>query len=284
MTPAEPASPALSAAAFGRVRAFFREASGIDLKDGKHGLVANRLLRLAMDAGFHALDDYVGHVLGSRATDEERARLVDRLTINETYFFREPQHFEHLARVARAHREAGHRHEFLVWSAAAASGEEAFSAAMVLHDQLGTAPWRVIGTDLSGEMVATAQTALFPMERARHVPPADLQRHCLRGTGAYEGRILISRELRARVSFLQANLMAPPPELPRFDVVFLRNVLIYFEGEAKQALVSQVLGHLQPKGFLYAGHAEQLSGLGLPLRTVQTAVYALAKDGARPGG
>ncbi|MCU0775702.1 MAG: protein-glutamate O-methyltransferase CheR [Ideonella sp.] len=286
-TPRDPADPApvpalLSRQAFDRVRAFFQQASGIALADNKYSLVANRLMRLASDVGSPHLDAYVAHVLGPAATPDEQARLVDRLTINETYFFRESAHFDHLAALARQRRERSPGREFLVWSAAASSGEEAFTAAMVLQEVLGAAPWRVIGTDLSGEMVDVARAGLYPLERGRHIPPALLQRHCLKGVGSYAGQFLVSRELRSRVSFLQGNLLGVLPELPRFDVIFLRNVLIYFDADPKRQIVMRVLQQLAEGGLLYTGHAENLSGLDLPLQLVQTAIYSPRRPGAGP--
>jgi chemotaxis protein methyltransferase CheR len=131
----------------------------------------------------------------------------------------------------------------------------------------------VVGTDLSTEVVRRAQRGLYPMERARNLPQAFLKRYCLRGTGDYQGQLLIDRALRQRVRFTTANLMEPLPELGRFDVIFLRNVLIYFENEAKLSIVQRVLRLLNPGGLLFTGHAESLNNLGLPIKARQPAVY-----------
>ena len=109
------------------------------------------------------------------------------------------------------------------------------------------------------------------------VPQPFLQRYCLKGQGEFEGQLLIARELRAHVQFLQANLMQPLPKLPMFDLIFLRNVLIYFDDDAKAQIVRRVLGQLKPDGALYTGHAESLSTLQLPLRTVANAIHAHAQ-------
>jgi len=264
----------LSQKAFDTVATLFHGVSGIRLGAHKHALVASRLQRLAQEAGEDDVDAYVERVARGHAPHDEMVRLIDRLTTNETYFFREPQHFEHLAgRVAAA---AGQR-DFRVWSAASSSGEEAYSIAMVLAEGRGRQDWEVIGTDLSTAMVDTAQRALYPLERARMVPQAQLKRWCLKGQGRQEGKLMVSRELRAHVRFLQANLMQPlPPELPMFDVVFLRNVLIYFENDAKAHIVRNVISRLKPDGVLYTGHAESLTALGLPLRTAGAAIHAHA--------
>ena len=264
----------LSNKAFESVTQLFHSVSGIRLGAHKQALVAGRLQRLAQEAGEPDVDAYVDKVLRGETPAEEMTRVIDRLTTNETYFFREPQHFNDLQ--SRLSLARGNE-PFQVWSAASSSGEEAFSTAMVLSERLGRRPWQVIGTDLSTAMVESARRGLFPLERARMVPPDYLKRFCLKGQGTHEGSLLISRELRERVHFLQANLMLDlPPELPLFDVIFLRNVLIYFDNDAKGAIVRRVLKQLKPDGVLYTGHAESLSTLNLPVRTVATAIHGHA--------
>ena len=263
----------LSGKAFQSVTQLFQKVSGIRLNDSKHALVTGRLQRLAQEAGETNLDAYVDRLVNGTAPAEEMTRVIDRLTTNETYFFREPQHFNHLSEHLQARRPGG---EFTVWSAASSSGEEAYSIAMLLADELGDAPWRAIGTDLSTSVVASARRGLYPQERARMVPPAYLKRYCLKGQGEHEGRLLVSRPLRERVQFLQANLMQALPQLPMFDVIFLRNVLIYFDNEAKAQIVKRVLTQLKPDGFLYTGHAESLSTLNLPVRVLATAIHVHA--------
>ncbi|HQC94794.1 MAG TPA: CheR family methyltransferase [Aquabacterium sp.] len=264
----------LSSQAFSAVTRLFHSVSGIRLTEAKHALVTGRLQRLASEAGEPDVETYVERLLRGGAPAQEMQRLIDRLTTNETYFFREPQHFNHLAdRLPRV--PAGQ--QFNVWSAASSSGEEAYSVAMLLSDQLAHAPWQVIGTDLSVSMVESARCGLYTFDRARMVPETYLKRFCLKGQGAQTGQVLLERSLRAKVRFEPANLMQPLPDwLPQFDVIFLRNVLIYFDNEAKAEIVRRVLGRLKPGGVLYIGHAESLSNLGLPLRMLATAVHTHA--------
>ena len=264
---------ALSAQSFQSVTRLFHEVSGIRLGENKQALVVGRLQRLAQECGEDNLDRYVERLVRGEASAEEMTRVVDRLTTNETYFFREPQHYNHLATRLQNH-PAGR--EFMVWSAACSSGEEAYSTAMLMDDMLGSAPWQIIGTDLSTAVVESAQRGLFSLERARMVPPDYLKRYCLKGHGPHDGQLLIARALRERVRFECANLMQALPQLPMFDVIFLRNVLIYFDNEAKGAIVRRVLKQLKPDGVLYTGHAESLSTLNLPVRTVATAIHGHA--------
>lgn len=261
----------LSDAAFAAVCDFFCQVSGIRLTPAKRGLVVSRLHRVAVEQGIPDLDEFIARLTAGELGDAVAVAVVDRLTTNETYFFREPAHFDDLRARALAH---GGKTEFAVWSAASSSGEEAYSIAMVLGDVLGERAWRVCGTDLSTAVVAAARQGLYTMERARNVPAAYLKRFCLRGEGPYEGQILMDRSLRGRIDFRCANLMtALPGDLPMFDVIFLRNVLIYFDPPAKADIVKRVIGRLKPGGVLYAGHAESLSGLAVPLQTIAPAIY-----------
>jgi chemotaxis protein methyltransferase CheR len=147
---------------------------------------------------------------------------------------------------------------------------------MLMADLLGNAPWQVVGTDLSTAVVESARRGLYPMDRARMVPPPFLKRFCLKGQGEHEGQLLVAKALRERVRFLSANLMQTLPQLPAFDVIFLRNVLIYFDNEAKQQIVRRVLKQLKPQGVLYTGHAESLSTLNLPVKALATAIHVHA--------
>lgn len=255
---------------FNVVADVFHRVSGIRLVPAKRQLVIGRLQKLASEKGLNSLDEYVDKVI--KAGDEsELVRVIDRLTTNETYFFREPAHFDFLTELVSARRPG---QEFRVWSAASSSGEEAYSIAMLLADKIGPGGWKIVGTDLSTAMVDAARKALYPMERARNTSAAYLKRFCMRGSGPYEGQLLVSKELRANVTFTQANLMQPLPDIGQFDVVFLRNVLIYFEPDAKLEIVRRVTPLIKPGGHLFTGHSESLSNLPTGLINVKPAVYA----------
>lgn len=262
----------LSRKAFEAVTQLFHEASGIRLGDNKEALVAGRLQRLAQEHGVNDLEAYVDRLVSGNAPAAEMTRVIDRLTTNETYFFREPQHFNDLAERLQSHQgdDVG---EFSVWSAASSSGEEAYSIAMLLADQLGDGPWQVWGTDLSTAMVDSARRGLYSMERARLVPADYLRRFCLKGQGQHKGDLLVSKALRQRVRFLPANLMAELPQLPMFDVIFLRNVLIYFDPPTKAEVVDRVLTQLKPGGLFFIGTAEGRVPCRTPLQPLGAGVF-----------
>ena len=262
----------LSKNSFQAVTTMFRQVSGIQLSDAKQALVAGRLQKLAQARGVRDVDAYV-ELLMREGDAQELVKVVDKLPTNETYFFREPQHFEHLKRMLAERRAGAAGGDFRVWSAASSSGEEAYSIAMVLGEHFGLRGWQVIGTDLSTAMVDTARRGLYPLERARLTPTPLLKRWCLKGHGDNTGKLMVAPELRQLVRFECANLTRTLPEIGQFDLVFLRNVLIYFDNPGKADIVKRVLTRLKPDGLLFTGHAESIANLGIPTVAVAPAVY-----------
>jgi chemotaxis protein methyltransferase CheR len=147
---------------------------------------------------------------------------------------------------------------------------------MLLADKMGPSGWEIVGTDLSTQMVDNARRALYTMERARNVPQPYLKKFCLKGEGQYDGYLLIDKSLRSRARFMGANLTQDLPDIGLFDVIFLRNVLIYFDNPGKEDIVKRVITRLKPGGYLFTGHAESLANLNVPLKTIAPAVYAVA--------
>jgi chemotaxis protein methyltransferase CheR len=196
---------------------------------------------------------------------------VDLLTTNETYFFREIKHFEFLRTLVL--KERSRPQPFRIWSAASSSGEEAYSIAMVLADCMQTTPWEILGTDISTRVLEGARRGLYTMDRGRHIPPEYLKRFCRKGSGQYEGQLLIDRDLRSNVMFRQVNLNVPLPEMGQFDVVFLRNVMIYFNNETKRQVVARVISTIKPGGYFCVGHSESLSDITQAVQMVAPAIY-----------
>lgn len=266
----ETSLPTLGEREFHKLQRLMADASGISLADNKRSLVAGRLLRRLRVLGLPGYGDYLS-LLEDPAQLEERRLVIDLLTTNETYFFREPQHFDFLANWLPT-RQGSLR----LWSAACSSGEEAYSLAMVLAEHAGRRDWSILASDLSRLVLTKASNAIYPMNEAENLPAGWLQRHCRRGIGEYAGQFRICNELRSRVATREINLMRPLPEdIGQFDLIFLRNVLIYFAPEEKQAIVSRLLASLRSDGLLFIGHAESLHGLDLPLCVVAPSVYRL---------
>lgn len=252
---------------------FIFDEAGISLSAAKKALVMGRLGKRLAHHHLESFGDYF-RLLESGQHPDEVQTAVDLLTTNETYFFREIKHFEFLREQALAARQRGQA--FRVWSAASSSGEEAYSIAMVLAESMGSTPWEVVGTDISTRMVHDARRALYAMDRARHVPDDFLRKYCRKGIDQYTGKLLIDRSLRNRVRFVHANLNAPLPEIGRFDVIFLRNVMIYFNNETKQQVVNRVASLLKPDGYFLVGHSESLNDVTQAVRSVAPAIYRKA--------
>jgi chemotaxis protein methyltransferase CheR len=256
---------------FVQFQRFIHEAAGISLSDAKKPLVSGRLARRVHYLQFDSYGSYFQLIASGKAPDETQLA-IDLLTTNETCFFREVRHFEHLRSVLMERRHGGA--PFRVWSAACATGEEPYSVAMVLADLLPARGWEVLASDVSSRVLDTARSGHYPMARAANVPQDYLRRFCLKGIDIEDGTLLVSRVLRECVEFAQINLNASRlPALEKFDVIFLRNVLIYFDAETKLGVVRRVLDHLRPGGYLYIGHSESLHSMGLPLRVVAPAIY-----------
>jgi chemotaxis protein methyltransferase CheR len=252
---------------------FIFDEAGISLSAAKKALVMGRLGKRLTHHHLESFGDYFRLLEPGQHPDEVQTA-VDLLTTNETYFFREIKHFDFLREQALAARQRGQA--FRVWSAASSSGEEAYSISMVLAETMGSTPWEVVGTDISTRMVQDARRALYPMERARHVPEDFLRKYCRKGIEQYAGKLLIDRSLRNRVRFVHANLNAPLPEIGRFDFIFLRNVMIYFNNETKQQVVNRVASLLKPDGYFLVGHSESLNDVTQAVRSVAPAIYRKA--------
>lgn len=264
---------AISDREFSRFQRWIFEVAGIHMPAAKKALVESRLARRVEARAVSSYGDYFDLVTDG-SDPEERQTAIDLLTTNETYFFREPKHFEFLRTHLRSNDSPGRT--WRIWSAASSSGEEAYSIAMTLADVLKSDRWEVVGTDLSTRVLVKAQRAVYPMARMEEFPKDYLKRYCLKGTGPAEGTLMIDRPVRTRVHFLQANLNEQLPDIGTFDVIFLRNVLIYFEPETKRQVIQRACEHLKPGGIFIVSHSESLHGLKLDLLPHGTSIYRKA--------
>lgn len=261
----------------------FRHA-GIHLGPEKKALLQARLSRRLRELALPTFGAYFRHATRGPDARQETQRLIDLITTNETSFFREPRQFDYLReRILPAWRQAqqsGQRPaRVTVWSAGCSTGEEPFSIAMLLLAELGD-EWRVdvLGTDISTRVLQSAQQATWTMERAVQIPDAYRRRFLLRGTGASTGLVRAAPELRAAVRFEHRNLLEPPLQQGNFDLIFCRNVIIYFAPATKQRVVRGLLEQLGPHGLLFLGHAETLADASDHSRCVGPNIYARRAD------
>lgn len=246
------ASALLNDRDFATVRELIAQYAGIKLSLQKRNMVYNRLLRRLRARNVTSFSQYLELVV--RDDGDEREAFVNALTTNLTAFFREPHHFELL--LAHAQQRAARRGPPLrCWSSACSTGEEAWSIAMVLRE--ANCPGEVLGTDIDTDVLNTARAGVYRMERAASLPIERLRKHFLRGAGANDGLVSVRPELRSLVRFGQLNLQSPVwPAQERFDVIFCRNVVIYFDRDFQKKLLDRLAGLLVPGGLLMVGHSE----------------------------
>jgi chemotaxis protein methyltransferase CheR len=255
---------------FGRFQRFIFDAAGITLSPAKKALVCGRLSKRLHANSLNSYSQYLS-LLDSGTASGEVQIAIDLLTTNETYFFRETKHFDLLRDLALAARSKVA--PLRVWSAASSTGEECYSIAMVLADVLGDAAWEVVGTDISTRVLQRARSGHYPLERTHHIPQPYLKRFCLRGTHEQEGTLLIQRAVRNRVRFAQVNLNTDLPQMGSFDLIFLRNVMIYFNGDTKRDVVARVLSLLKPGGHFCIGHSETLNDISTAVKQLAPSIY-----------
>ena len=248
--------------------------SGITLHEGKRPLVMARLQKRLRAHGLTSFTAYLELVERDKKGDE-LVLLLDAIATNHTYFFREEQHFEMLAsRVVpewRAQRPSG---PLRIWSAACSSGEEPYTIAMTLADLPAPIDFGIVASDMSTKVLATAKSGVYKLSSVEALPRELLRRHFERGLGAQEGAARVMAGIRRHVSFQNLNLLEITDLGERFDVIFCRNVMIYFDKSVQQRVVTMLERHLKPNGYLFISHSESLNGLAHSLKWVAPAVYA----------
>lgn len=260
----------LSDQEFNQFQKLIYQLAGISLSPAKKALVSGRLAKRLVLYQLSTYDDYF-KLLTTGHNADELQMAVDLLTTNETYFFREPKHFDFLRDKVLSNHKVGCN--FRVWSAACSSGEEPYSIAMVLADHLGDSPWEVFASDICTRVLDKARTGHYLMDRIDGISREHLTRYCLKGVGTQENTLLVDKKLRSKVNFMQVNLNQSLPNLGEFDVIFLRNVMIYFDQETKRQIVQRMLPLLKPGGHFLIGHSESLNGVVDTLHPLGPSIY-----------
>jgi chemotaxis protein methyltransferase CheR len=274
----------LAPALFSKFQHLIYRESGIWLAAHKHALLTGRLARRLRLLGLSSMQEYY-QLLIQPDQLHERAVMIDCITTNETHFFREPRHFDFLLQHVfsrwRQEAAAGQRTPHIrVWSAGCSTGEEPYSLAMLLLKHFPAEQgWNceVLATDISTRVLEKARAAVFPIEKSKDIPPELLRAYMLKGRGEHKAVMKVSPELHRVVRFARVNLHADSyPILDSFDLIFCRNVLIYFDQESKEKVISGILRHLSPSGLLVVGHSEHLGGISPSLKTIAPTIHALA--------
>lgn len=245
------------------------EVTGISLKEKKKPLLTGRLSKRLRHYQIKSYSEYLELV---KTNSHELQMMIDLVSTNETSFFREEKHFHFLENYVK--RLDPRRGPFRIWSAACSSGMEAYTTAMVMAESDVGFQWDILGTDISTRVLEKAKKALYPLDTASRIPQHYLKKYCLKGIRDMSGFMLIDKKLRAKTSFRYMNLNEQAwPDIGLFDVIFLRNVMIYFDKPTKQRLVSNIAQRLKSDGYLFVGHSENLLGIPTTLKSMQPSIY-----------
>lgn len=278
MTPQEAASVSDANARF---RGAIDRITGISLPESKVSLIEQRLRRRVIATGQASTEHYLQKLMAGQFDDEEMQRVIDLVTTNTTSFFRERDHFDYLSDVLlpRMVQDRGMRAPRLkFWSAASSEGAEVYTLAIVLAEAQRKGlqfDWAILGTDLSVSMVKKAQLAIYSAEQTDRIA-ADLKYRYIMSSAdpALRQKVRIVPELRGKVRFRHMNLMDATYPVDRdIDVIFLRNVLIYFNAETRADVVQRLQGHLRPGGYLIVGHSEGMSVSDPRLERVRPTIF-----------
>jgi chemotaxis protein methyltransferase CheR len=260
---------------FERVQKMIYSRAGISLNNSKQDMVYSRLARRLRATGINNFKDYL--VLLESGSEDEWEAFVNSLTTNLTSFFRESHHFPLLAEHAL---KQATRHRVSLWCAASSTGEEPYSMAMTLVDAFGsfTPPVSIIASDVDTNVLAKAESGIYPMERVQKLSADRVKRFFFKGTGAQAGLVRVKPELRALITFRQINLLDNDwPIRGPLDAIFCRNVMIYFDKETQLRILERFAPLLQPEGVLFAGHSESFHNAGHVFKLRGKTVYELSK-------
>lgn len=265
---------AISAEEFQRFRTLIYDESGISLNDQKQGLVASRLSKRLRELGVKTFSEYYDRLMQD-ASREEFTRMLDLISTNKTDFFREPKHFDYLREEILP--ELAQEKKVRIWSSACSTGEEPYTIAMTLYDGVtDPAAWdfKILASDLSTRVLAKAAGGVYDTDRVDGMPPDVVRRHFLRGRGEQEGVLKVKPHLAAMVQFRRMNLMDDhfPIKSP-LDLIFCRNVMIYFDRPTQEQLVNKFHRYLKPGGYLFIGHSESLQWVSHPFKLIGPTMY-----------
>ncbi len=258
---------------FEELRELILRQTGVQLSDGKRPLLVSRLAKRLRLHGCQSFGDYHRHLREKDPDGSELREMIGAVTTHKTSFYREPHHFELLARLLGSTASRGR--PLRLWSAACSSGEEPYTMAIAVREALAagrlpaSSDVRILATDIDVGVLERAEQGTYPLERKADLPAGVLQRHFLRGQGTRAAQMRVRAPLRELIAFRRLNLIeAGWPMRGPFDAIFCRNVLIYFDKQTQQAVVSRLVDKLRPGGLLALGHSESMLGARPDLRSL----------------
>lgn len=265
---------AITAEEFQQFRTMIYDESGISLSEQKHALLASRLSKRLRDLDLATFSEYYAKVMEDQ-TREEFTRMLDLISTNKTDFFREPKHFDFLREQILPELDSIKR--IRIWSSACSTGEEPYTIAMTLYEAVQNPErwdFKVLASDLSTRVLAKAASGLYDVARFSAVPPDVMKRHFLRGRGDQTGVYKVKPHLADAITFRRINLMDDHfPIKNLLDLIFCRNVMIYFDRPTQETLVNKFHRYLKPGGYLFIGHSESLQWVTHPFKAIAPTIY-----------
>jgi chemotaxis protein methyltransferase CheR len=264
---------------FQLLSAFIYAQCGINITPQKKVLVETRLQKRLKSLSMESFKQYYNYLTSPRGLDEELFHMIDAISTNKTDFFRESVHFDFIVNTVlkKFTETTGNVRPFYAWSAACSSGEEPYTLAMVLENYRTTYwnfDYSILATDISMKALRQGVAAIYPFTRANDIPAHLRSKYLLKSKDKEKPTIKIVPELRKKVTFQRLNLMDNVYQVSNhFDVIFCRNLLIYFDRKTQENVLRKLLVKLPTDGYLFIGHSESLHGLDLPLKSVQPTIY-----------
>lgn len=269
---------------FQQLSSFIYRELGIKMPEGKRTMLTGRLNRRLRSLGLSSFSEYCEFLFSPQGVEEEMVHLINAVTTNKTDFFREPSHFDYLIRTALPELQAlssfDVRRSLKIWSAGCSTGEEPYTLAMVLAEYQEASPgfrFNILATDISTRVLEVARRAVYPMDSIEPISVLLRKKYLLKGRDRRNPQARIVPELRKLVRFGRLNFMAEDFGLrEKADVIFCRNVIIYFDKPTQERLMGKFCRYLNPGGYLFLGHSESLHGYDIPLIPVAPTIYRKA--------
>lgn len=260
---------------FSRFKEIVYREAGINLSDLKKALLQARLMRRMRHLKLDTYADYYQYLIDHY--EEEVGNFVNAVTTNKTDFFREPKHFDYMTEHFLPEFDRSGRNKMRIWSAGCSTGEEPYTIAMVLHEYYSgrTMPdIKILATDIDTQVLETGRNGTYPQNQIEDIPDQFLRKYFMRGTGGNEGLYRAKKPLRDMISFRRLNLHSETfPMAGPFDLIFCRNVIIYFDRESQRHLFRKFHQYLHPEGLLFIGHSENLNAVSKDFYLVSNTTY-----------
>lgn len=269
----------LSPAEFKKIATYIEKNVGIKMPPEKRLMMQSRLSARLKALKMNSYQEYIDYVFSGGSNSDEIIMMIDAMTTNLTEFFREPQHFEYMKQEVLLRYAREGRNSIKLWSAGCSTGQEPYTLSMVMTDFINSngGPLRnysILASDISTKVLDKASTAIYPRDAIKGIPIDILRKYFLKGKNPQNPVVRIKPEIRNKVNFMRLNFMDSNYGIKEtFQIIFCRNVLIYFDKANQEKVIRQFLNYLEPGGYLFLGHSETIFGMDLPFQTVSPTVF-----------